>query len=81
VNAKRAVVLKAQEACEKVVMSFQKECKTYETAKATFEKYRDSICSDAYTYYDEDNRKKNRKITDEQRKKAFIECGFAGGVR
>jgi hypothetical protein len=80
VNARKAIVSKAKEACEESRYEFSKECKTYETAKATYEKYKESICSIGF-----DNcsyaikRRGDKKISEEQIRKAAIECNLAGG--
>jgi hypothetical protein len=73
VNARKSPVAKAQKACEESRYKFSNECKTYETAKANYEKYKGSICN-----YDEDEIwRKDRKNAEEKLRKLRIECDYA----
>ncbi len=73
VNARKSPVAKAQKACEESRYEFSNECRTYETAKANYEKYKVSICS-----YDEDEIwRKDRKNAEEKLRKLRIECDYA----
>ena len=72
VNAKRAPVIKAQKACEESRYEFSNECKTYDASKASYEKYKSSICD-----YDEYEIRRKDKNADEKISKRRIECNSA----
>ena len=74
VNAKRAPVIKAKKACEESRYEFSNECKAYDSAKVSYEKYKSTACNIDYN----EIRRKDRNAEQTIRRKEK-ECEYAHG--
>ena len=71
-NAKRAPVIKAKKACDESRYEFSNECKAYDSAKVSYDKYKSTACNIDY----DDIRRKD-KNADKTISRKNTECDYA----
>jgi len=74
VNVKKAPVVKAKKACEESRYEFSNECKAYDLAKVSFDKYKSTACNIDY-----DDIKRKDKNAEQTIRRKSTECNYASG--